>query len=381
MRFMDEVLYADVVVVGAGILGLAHAHEARKRGLSVVVVDKDERCLGASIRNFGFVTVSGLRGGDIWRRAVASRDEWLNVAPQAGIPIQHRGTWLVVWHPLAWEVAKAFALSDMGEDVELVPAEQLATRAPEVNAEGAIGALYSPHEVRVESFTAIPALAHWLETLGVRFIWGEEVLGTDGGTVWTNRHRVEAERSVLCPGTLLTGIGSEALEPYDITLSKLQMLRVLPRKPIMFNAAVMNELSLARYQGYADLPEATAWGEYLDENESELRAAGIHLIAVQSADGSIVIGDSHEYGKDPDPFAKEAVDRMIIAQLQRSTTVGDVDVLSRWVGVYPTADIDCVIAAPSPDQRVVVVTSGKGASTGFGIARDVFDTWDQGSDG
>jgi glycine/D-amino acid oxidase-like deaminating enzyme len=59
---MDDVLYADVVVVGAGILGLAHAHEARKRGLSVVVVDKDERCVGASIRNFGFVTVSGLRG-------------------------------------------------------------------------------------------------------------------------------------------------------------------------------------------------------------------------------------------------------------------------------------------------------------------------------
>ena len=376
---MDDVLYADVVVVGAGILGLAHAHEARKRGLSVVVVDKDERCVGASIRNFGFVTVSGLRGGDIWRRALTSRDEWLLVAPQAGIPIQHRGTWLVVWHPLAWEVAKAFAQSEMGEEVELVPAEQLASRAPEVNAEGAIGALYSPHEVRVESVTAIPALTKWLETLGVRFIWGEEVLGTDGGTVWTNRHRIEAERSVLCPGTLLTGIGSESLDRHDITLSKLQMLRVAPRRPVTFNAAVMNELSLARYQGYADLPEAKAWGDYLDEHEPELRAAGIHLIAVQSADGSLVIGDSHEYGRDPDPFAKDSVDRMIIEQLQRSANVGEIDVLSRWVGVYPTADIDCVIDAPYPDQRVVVVTSGKGASTGFGIAKDVFDNWDRGS--
>jgi len=374
---MDETLKADVVVVGAGILGLAHAHEARKRGLSVVVIDKDERCLGASIRNFGFVTVSGLRGGDIWRRAVISRDEWLRVAPQAGISIQHRGTWLVVWHPLAWEVAQAFARTDMGEEVELVHATELADRAPEVNSKGAIGALYSPHEVRVESVTAIPALTTWLESQGVRFIWGEEVLGSDGGTVWTTGRRVEADRAILCPGTLLTGIGSASLDPFDITLSKLQMLRVMPRKPMTFSAAVMNELSLARYQGYADLPEAEAWGRYLDDTEPELRRAGIHLIAVQSSDGSLVIGDSHEYGRDPDPFAKEEVDQMILDQLLRTTTVGEVDVVARWVGVYPTATADCVIANPHPDQRVVVVTSGKGASTGFGIAQEVFDKWEQ----
>lgn len=375
---MAEALYADVVVVGAGILGLAHAHEARKRGLSVVVIDKDDRCLGASIRNFGFVTVSGLRGGDIWRRAMVSRDEWLDIAPQVGIPIQHRGTWLVVWHPLAWEVAQAFARTEMGEEVELVAANQVAERAPEVNVDGAIGALYSPHEVRVESVTAIPALARWLKSQGVRFIWGEEVLGAEGGTVWTSRTRVQAERSVLCPGTLLTGIGSDSLDKYDITLSKLQMLRVAPRSPVRFSAAIMNELSLARYQGYADLPEADAWGSYLDAHEPALRAAGIHLIAVQSADGSLIIGDSHEYGRDPDPFTKEAVDRMIIDQLTRSANVGEVDVLTRWVGVYPTAEIDCVIEAPYPDQRVVVVTSGKGASTGFGIAQDVFENWEAG---
>jgi len=373
---MHEVTQADVVIVGAGILGLAHAHEALKRGNSVIVIDRDERCLGASIRNFGFVTVSGLRGGDIWRRAVYSRDEWLNIAPEAGIDIEHRGTWLLVRHPMAWSVAEAFAATEMGEEVELVDRSQLSLRAPLLDDQEAVGALYSPHEVRVESVTAIPALTRWLGERGARFLWGEEVLAAEGGSVWTSTREIRGQRVVLCPGNSLSGIGQEYLAPYDITFSKLQMLRVVPRSPVRFDAAVMNDLSLARYQGYADLPEAKAWGEYLDEHEPVLRAAGIHLIAVQSADGSVVIGDSHDYGNDPDPFSSEAVDRMILDQFRSTTCVKEVDVISRWVGVYPTAEVDCVIEAPSPQQRIVVVTSGKGASTGFGIAKDVFDAWD-----
>jgi len=43
---------ADVAIVGAGILGLAHTHFATKRGRSVVVFERTPRAQGASVRNF-----------------------------------------------------------------------------------------------------------------------------------------------------------------------------------------------------------------------------------------------------------------------------------------------------------------------------------------
>jgi hypothetical protein len=51
-------------------------------------------------------------------------------------------------------------------------------------------------------------------------------------------------------------------------------------------------------------------------------------------------------------------------------------VSERWVGIYPSsASTDCLIDAPDDATRVVVVTSGTGASTAFGIAEDVFAGW------
>jgi len=97
---------------------------------------------------------------------------------------------------------------------------------------------------------------------------------------------------------------------------------------------------------------------------------------VQSGDGSLVVGDSHHYGDAPEPFAMEEVDQLILRHLRSTLNLEAAQVTERWTGVYPSSkSAPYVIDAPDDATRVVLVTSGTGASTGFGIAHDVFETW------
>lgn len=364
----------DLIVVGAGIVGLAHALMGARRGWRVAVVERDRRCIGASIRNFGFVTVTGQRAGDTWRRAHRSAQVWADVAPQAGIEVLQRGLWVGASRTAAAEVLQAFHATEMGRDCELVAPAAVLQRAPWLRA--AAGALYSPHELRVESREAIPRLAAWLaKARGVQFFNGEAVLTVEPGRVTTARRRFEAERIALCPGTDLTGPALPWL-PAGLRLSRLQMLRLRPRSPVQLPSPVMADLSLVRYAGYAELPESQPLLRQLQQECPDSLAHGIHLIAVQSADGSLVVGDSHLEDASPEPFASDAVDELILGHLHEAVHLPACDVVERWTGVYPTGHTqDALIEAPAPGLRVVLVTSGTGASTAFGIAEEVVQAW------
>src|ERR1700761_9156546 len=105
----------DIAIVGAGIVGLAHALAAVKAGKRVVVIDRDPRANGASIRNFGFITVTGQERGESWSLAMRTRDVWAEVAAEAGIPIEHEGLYLTGRSPEAMTVIEAFLATEMGE--------------------------------------------------------------------------------------------------------------------------------------------------------------------------------------------------------------------------------------------------------------------------
>jgi FAD dependent oxidoreductase TIGR03364 len=363
----------DLVVAGAGIVGLAHALVACRRGWRVAVVERDHRCVGASIRNFGFVTVTGQRAGDTWRRAMRSRDIWAEVCGPAGIRVEHQGLWVLARRPAAAEVLRAFAGTAMGQACTLHDADEAARHAPWLRTDGAVAALYSPHELRVESRQAIPRLADWLaRSARVSFLFGESVLGVDGSQVVTSRRRLHADRVVLCPGTELTGVAAPWLADVGLRLTRLQMLRVRPQPAVSLPAALMADLSLVRYAGYAALPQAEALRRQLAAEEGASLAHGIHLIAVQSADGTLVVGDSHHDDDSPEPFASEDVDGLILRHLKQALRVDACEVVERWTGVYPVGHAaDALVVAPSERCRVVLVTSGTGASTAFGLAEDV----------
>ncbi len=360
----------DVAVVGAGIVGLAAALAAARRGLSVVVIDRDAQANGASIRNFGFVTVTGQPRGAIWERAVRSRDVWDEVVGEAGIAVVQRGLWMSVRRPESLAVLEAFLETEMGEGCRLLTPQSARERAPTVVGDQTVGVLWSPHERRVDSRTAIPKLADWLAArYGVVFMRQTAVHAVEPPRIITARGVVEAEAVVVCPGDDLVSLYPEYLADTGLERCKLQMVR-LASPGFVLPAPVMSDLGLVRYGGYADLPQAAALRARLEAEQGEALANGVHLIAVQDADGALVVGDSHHDADTPDPFASEAVERLILDEWRAATGQAAPPVVDRWVGTYAKGATGSLIAAPHPRVRLAVVTAGNGASTAFAFAEE-----------
>lgn len=362
----------DLAIVGAGIVGLAHALAASRLGASVLVIDRDQQANGASVRNFGFITVTGQQAGQCWQRAMRSRNVWAEIAPEAHIAIEHSGLVVAARRPEAIAVLKAFRASGMGEQCEWLEANAAQQRFPMLSTQALSGALWSPHELRVESRTAIPRLATFLAArCGVTFLRNTMVTACGGGQLETSAGRFKASRIVIAANDDFLTLYPQRIAAYGLTKCKLHMMRAEWPSANRLPAAIMSDLSLVRYLGYSELREAQALRDRLSLEQAQHLAHGIHLIVVQSADGSLVVGDSHHYAPTPDPFAPEEVDQLIMDEFETVFAVRP-PLLERWTGIYPSSDDRLMlIDAPEPATRLVIVTSGTGASTAFAIAEEV----------
>jgi FAD dependent oxidoreductase TIGR03364 len=361
-----------LAVIGGGVIGLAHAFVAAKAGKRVAVIERDVRANGASIRNFGFVTVTGQARGDSWRLARRTRDVWAEVADQANIRIEQRGLYLTVRSAEAMAVLDAFLATEMGEGCRLIAPGEFRRVADGLGPEDLKGVLYSPHELRLESRTAIPALTAWLrEALGVQFYNETSAFEAAPPRIATSRGPIEAGACVVCPGDDFVTLFGDRIAAFSLTRCRLSMVK-LADPGYRLPAALMSDLSLTRYRGYAALPEAATLEARLRAELPACYENGVHLIAAQGVDGGLIVGDSHHYERLPGPFAPAAAEREILAEYARATGRAAPSVSERWTGVYAVADDRTwLMDAPTPDVRLVIITSGAGASMSFGIAERV----------
>jgi len=205
------------------------------------------------------------------------------------------------------------------------------------------------------------------------------VHAVEPGRLHTAAGTIAAPRIVVCPGTDLRTLFPAIFTRRHTTLCKLHMLRLADpgwRLP----GAVMSDLGLHRYLGYAGCPSLPALRARLSAEQAAQLEHGVHLIVVQdAADGSLVVGDSHHYDDAPDPFQPEAVDALILEELAAVLDLPALRVTERWIGVYPSGPETAFVEAPMPGVRLVSVTSGTGASTAFGLAEDTFAAWEDGT--
>lgn len=368
----DSSSSSDLIVVGAGIVGLAHAVAAVERGMSVTVVERDDRAVGASVRNFGHACITA-QTGEALRFAEHARRTWLHLGERAGFEVAECGTVVV-----ARSAEESAALEELAENRGadavrlLTPAETVA--AAPVSADGLRGGALLPRDLRVDQRRAAAAIAAWLAAQpGVRILWSTPVLGVEDGLVRTGRGPLRGDRVVVCTGHDLDRILPETAEAAGMRRCVLQMLQL--RAPgLRLDPALLTGTSMLRYPALAETEGGRALRRRWSDQRPELLEASVNHMLTQLPGGDLVVGDTHTYARTPDPWSSEEFDRLLLAETSALLGRDDLAVVRRWQGVYASADGEFLRARVSPGVTAVAVTSGIGMTTAFGLAPTVIDS-------
>ena len=366
-----------IVIIGSGIIGLAHAITAREAGLEVVLIERDARALGASIRNFGTLWPIGCAFGSERDQALFGVRRWRELAAQAGFWTSPRGSLSLAYREEAWAVLNEFAA--LNGDFELLEAPAVLHRFPASNPEGLRGALYSPQETVVHSPSAIPALAGHARSLGVEMHFGTPVVKVHEDEVETSDgRRFRFDHLVIAAGEEMRLLFPEELAAAQIQKCRLQMMRTVPQpEGFELGAILVSDLTLCHYPAFRDCPSTQALRARLEAELPEHHRWGVHVIAAQHHDGTLTLGDSHEYGNDLAPESLPEVDDLILDALRDFVRVPDLRIASRWQGTYLKSKIGQTQVVLHPRERVTMITAmgGLGMTLSWGLAQRTIASW------
>ena len=373
---VTEARRGDVAVVGGGIVGLAFAWEAARRGRSVVVFERSPLAQGASVRNFGMIWPIGQPPGADYARALRSRARWLDLRAKAGVWAAECGSLHAAFHADEDAVLRQFAAvaPGLGVACEYLSARDAVARFPAVNAESLKGALHSPTELAVNPLSAVARLPHYLaEIFGVQLRLGTAVTAvempsvrTASGETWT------ADRVFVCSGTDFETLFPGEFAAAGIRRCKLQMMKTPPQPGgWRLGPHLAGGLTLCHYKAFEVCDTLAAVKARVAATMPEYARYGIHVMAAQNDCGKVIIGDSHEYDADISPFDKPEIDELVLKYLRGLKNLPDWTIEARWHGVYakhPTESF--VTAEPQPGCVIAVSPGGAGMTLSFGLAED-----------
>ena len=363
---------ADLAIVGAGIMGLAHAYAAAKRGLRVVVFDRHCQAMGASVRNFGMIWPIGQPNGDMHRLALRSREVWLEVLKETGLPFRPEGSLHVAYRDDEARVGREFAdrAPGLGYECVWLNPGQVLDRTNAVQPEGLLGGLFSPLELTIDPGRTISALKEFLsEQHNVAFRFGCPVIRIDLPRVESSLEIWNVDRAIVCSGEDFETLFPDAYRDAGMTRVKLQMMRTQTQPDgWQLGPALAAGLTLRFYPSFQICESLEALKQRIAAETPEYDRWGIHGLVSQTSMGELTLGDSHEYGLNTEVFDKEEIDLLILRYLRGFLKAPDLAIAQRWHGVYAKHPSSPYLTLePQPGVKIVTSPGGSGMTLSFGI--------------
>lgn len=365
----------SAIVIGAGIVGLAIARSLAVRNWRVTVIEKQERALGASVRNFGMIWPIGQPDGELYERALLSRRIWKEICNDAGIWYDKVGSLHLAFAADEWNVLQELANVYSHRNYMLLGADETCAASPATRRQGLLGSLFSPQEMIVDPRQAIARIPFFLtERYGVKFIWGKAVTDISLPAVYSGSEQWEADEVFVCSGADFETLFPEVFRQLPITRCKLQMMRTHTQPgQWRMGPALCAGLSLLHYKSFQAASSLSHLKQRIEQEMPEYLKWGIHVMASQNQEGALTLGDSHEYGWSHDPFDRHYINQLILNYLDSFMQVPDRRIAQSWHGVYPKLTNGATELVVQPERGINIVNAlgGAGMTLSFGLAEQV----------
>lgn len=360
----------DLIIVGAGIVGLAHAYEALRNGYTVRIIERDARPNGASVRNFGHCCITA-QDGALLETAYKSREGWLAAARDVGFWAPQAGAYVVARSAAEMTVVEELNGKRGHDAVKLMTGAEIKGVLGGTPDPTILGGAHMPADLRVDPRTAPVELANWLQNQkGVSLEWTTSVRDINDGTVSTSRGDFHAAKVLVCVGHDMDHLFPELATRYQVQRSALQMAMAPAPATYKLDAAVLTGTSMTRYDGFTAMPGAAAVREEIYRHSPELIDMVANVMFTRRPDGTVLLGDSHVYGTTIAPFQDEWWTTRLVDEISKILGA-ELKVTQRWQGVYASSPLTSLLTEDvDAKTRVITVTSGIGMTMSFGIAAE-----------
>lgn len=371
----------DAIIVGGGILGTFHAFHALELGLKVCLVEKNAYPQGATTQNFGQVVPSGMNSK--WQKfGRRSLRIYKDIQSKFDISIRQNGTvYLASNEEEERLLVELRAINNNNEyESKMLTKSECLERYPGLRRAYVTAGLFFPQEVTVEPRTMIHRLQEYLiQEKGLvmktsfpvisceRTTSGVEVRSTSG-------EALQAGKVIICNGSDFKTLYPELFASSDLEISKLQMMQTKPQENYSLKGSILTGWSIRRYEAFHECP-SYAEIKRNEPQDSLQKQWGVHILFKQAMDGSVILGDSHQYAdvdrvEDLGYDLDMDIDNFMVEEAKKIIQLPTYDIQRRWYGMYSQCKTSDIFKK-TIDEHIHIVTGigGKGMTGSAGFSK------------
>ena len=366
----------DVAIIGAGIIGTSLAFHHAQAGHKVILLERNPKPRGASIRNFGMIWPIG-QAPQTLSQSLKSRNYWISLSGKANFWADPCGSLHLAYHEDEWALLQEFNeyAEDFGYNVTLLSPDKVRRKSKIARTEGLKGALFSSTEVNVDPREAMIQMHRFLtERMQVQIEYNTLITQVDNNVLLQGSRKWQAHHIYHCSGQDLETLFPDLFSDAPITKVKLQMMRTKPNIEHAKSGPMLAAgLTLGHYQSFHACKSLARLKRRFNSEMPEYQKWGIHVMLSRTADQAYTIGDSHEYGKDYSIFDRADLNKAILKYLYGFTDLGDAPIAEYWHGIYTkmTDDSHELIMKPNEFTTIINGLGGAGMTRSLGLTEEI----------